>query len=304
MNNINDIEKDDYSLISKEDEKSSLVLNDSDFGLTDEFEFDIEETKSKKKVYVISGIVAGLLLIVSVVSIILATSEDNYVDSLTLYSDGLIVTEYNDVPRNDVSTFLSNKGYGKEDYLVDTTVTNIDINNKVEGEDITIYLLKKKNITVTYYNKDDNIDWKDNSFEVYQYQLSKVLDELNIKVSDNAIIYLDNVKVTDIETETIREDSNIRIVEDTTLEEVVEETIPYSIEYKDDSTLLEGESKIQTPGVNGVKKITYKVHYSNGVEISREVILTEVAEAPVTEVVLRGTYKKEDDQTGNGTDTE
>ncbi len=308
QNNPVEDNTEDYNLISKEDEKSSLVLNDSDFGLTDEFDFDTEEVKSKKTFYIVSGIIAGLLLIISIIVVIVATGEDNYIDKLTVYSDGIIISDYADVPRNDVSSFLANKGYGDDEYIVDDKLTSVNVNNKVEGEDVTIYLLKNKSITVTYYNDAKDIDWQARKVDVYQYELPKVLEELDIVISDNSIIYVDNVKVSDINLETIREGSEIRVVEDTTFEEVVEETIPYSIEYKDDPTLMEGETKIQTPGVNGVKKITYKVYYSNGEEINREVILTEVSQAPVTEIVLRGTYKKEDnnqpDETGTPGDTE
>ncbi len=295
-----DTSKTDFDMISKEDERSSLVLTDSDFGLTDEFEFDNDEVKSKKKFYVISSIVVGILLIAFTVMIVLITSDDAYIEKLTVYSDGIVISDYSDVPRNNVANFLDNKGYSSSEYIVDTVNTKVDVNTKVEGEDVMIYLLKDKSIHVTYYNQNEKIDWKNEKKQVFQFELNKVLDELDIVVTDNSIIYVDNTKVSDIKTETIRDGSEIRVVEDTTFEEVVEEPIPFSTEYKDDDSLIKGEKKVQTKGENGVKKITYKVYYSNGEEINREVLLTEVSQAPVTEVILRGTYEEPtQDQTSN-----
>lgn len=290
VKNHDSIDDNDYKLISKEDEKSSLELNDSDFGLTEHFEFENEEEKTKKKTIIAISIFVGVFIVAAVIAILVATSKDNYIDKLTVYSDGIVISDFSDVQRDSVDEFLKQKGYSNEEYVVDTTLTTVDVTKPIEGEEVTVYLLKKKNIQITYYNKSEDIDWVNREVEITNYKLPNVLDELGVVVSDNAIIYVDNNKVEDRSIVTVREGSEIRIVEDTVVEEFEEVEIDFTTEYIDDPNLVAGESRVQTEGVDGVKKITYRVTYSNGQEVHRETILTEVIKAPVNEVILRGTY--------------
>lgn len=69
-------------------------------------------------------------------------------------------------------------------------------------------------------------------------------------------------------------------------------TIPYETKYVDDNNLAKGTTKVKTAGKNGTETTTYEVTYTDDVETDRKTIKTEVTQAPVTEVIARGTYVK------------
>lgn len=73
------------------------------------------------------------------------------------------------------------------------------------------------------------------------------------------------------------------------------ETYNTSIKYKtvstNSSSYVRGTTVVKTEGKNGVCKVTAKVSYIDGVEVSREELETEVVSEPVNKVVLVGTKK-------------
>ena len=78
----------------------------------------------------------------------------------------------------------------------------------------------------------------------------------------------------------------------TTSTKVTEESIPYTTEYVNDNTLLQGVNKVKVKGVEGKKLVTREIISVDGrVENTRvleEVVLSE----PVTEVIRVGTKKR------------
>lgn len=76
-------------------------------------------------------------------------------------------------------------------------------------------------------------------------------------------------------------------------EETKEVSIPYDTKQVDDATLTEGTKTVTTAGVNGVKKVTEKVTYQDGKEISRETASETVTTQPVAEITSVGTKKAE-----------
>ena len=71
--------------------------------------------------------------------------------------------------------------------------------------------------------------------------------------------------------------------------ETVSETIKYSTETKNDDSMTVGETKVETAGQNGEKKVTYQVTYVNGEETSRLELTSVTVKEPVTEVKYVGT---------------
>ncbi|MBR6033442.1 MAG: G5 domain-containing protein [Clostridia bacterium] len=68
--------------------------------------------------------------------------------------------------------------------------------------------------------------------------------------------------------------------------EVVQEEIPYETITKDISEgAANTENEVITPGVNGIKEVTYRVKYKNDIEIEREELSSVVIKEPVTKVV-------------------
>ncbi|MCL1803256.1 MAG: peptidoglycan DD-metalloendopeptidase family protein [Eubacteriaceae bacterium] len=68
-----------------------------------------------------------------------------------------------------------------------------------------------------------------------------------------------------------------------------EEEIKFSKEYKNDSSLLEGQTKVVQDGVNGIEQVEAVIKYANNKEISREVKARNITTYPVNQVIARGT---------------
>ena len=70
--------------------------------------------------------------------------------------------------------------------------------------------------------------------------------------------------------------------------EVVETPIPFRTIYRDDPTLPQGQSVVAQTGANGYVVREYAVVYTNGEEVSRDLV-SEIIVAPDHEIVLQGT---------------
>ncbi len=77
-----------------------------------------------------------------------------------------------------------------------------------------------------------------------------------------------------------------------TVEEVSqEEQVPFSTSYAWTGDLWNVQSRVVTPGKPGAKQVLYHVTRQNGREISRQKISETILEAPVTQVIERGTAR-------------
>ncbi len=74
--------------------------------------------------------------------------------------------------------------------------------------------------------------------------------------------------------------------------EVYNEAVAYTSVYQKTDALYEGEYKIQTEGVNGVKQVVARVTKENGEESAREIIQETVTTPAVDEIILQGTKEK------------
>lgn len=70
-----------------------------------------------------------------------------------------------------------------------------------------------------------------------------------------------------------------------------DESIQFPVENRDDASIQKGEIRIVQPGVNGIREITTRVTYVNGIETKREVIGSSIKLAPVPQITLVGTYE-------------
>lgn len=80
----------------------------------------------------------------------------------------------------------------------------------------------------------------------------------------------------------------------TTSYKEVTETQPVAFEKttKESSLYDKGTSQVTTPGVDGVKTLTYKLTLVDGVETKRELLKEDLTSAPVSEITSVGTYVK------------
>jgi hypothetical protein len=68
----------------------------------------------------------------------------------------------------------------------------------------------------------------------------------------------------------------------------VRKSIPYATKKVDDDTLAKGRTKVRTPGVAGVRTLTYQVTLAGGKETGRTLVSNVVTKQPVTKVVAVG----------------
>lgn len=71
-----------------------------------------------------------------------------------------------------------------------------------------------------------------------------------------------------------------------------EGTIPYSTETKKDDSKYSDYVKVLQEGADGKQNCVDRVHYINGVEVSREAVQRTVTKQPVSKIVLTGTKKR------------
>lgn len=74
-----------------------------------------------------------------------------------------------------------------------------------------------------------------------------------------------------------------------TVEEKVEEEIPFETIYEEDPTVYAGNLTVKTEGVKGIRTIRYEVTYEDGKEISREKIDETITRESVDKVIVTGT---------------
>lgn len=72
-------------------------------------------------------------------------------------------------------------------------------------------------------------------------------------------------------------------------EDSVFESIPFTTEWKNTSSLFTWQTRVVTPGKNGQREATYRVTLVNGKEVAREQISNNVISEPVTRIAERGT---------------
>ena len=83
----------------------------------------------------------------------------------------------------------------------------------------------------------------------------------------------------------------------TTSKEVVElRTIPFKKRTVTDDSLPKGEKTIRTAGVNGTRRLTYRVTFVNGVQTAKHLLRQEVAKEPRTQITAVGTKVDEPEQ--------
>lgn len=132
---------------------------------------------------------------------------------------------------------------------------------------------------------DNNIILEDNE---------KVIPGIDEEITENKTITITDKSQQEIEVAKVSE-SGIEMTLDTLLDayativekiEVVEETIPFETVTKDVSGGSSStKNKVLQEGVEGKKKVTYKVKYQNDEEIERTQISEEIVQEPVDKII-------------------
>jgi hypothetical protein len=105
------------------------------------------------------------------------------------------------------------------------------------------------------------------------------------------------------EPPTVPQPTKPAVTAKTTTNQVVEyKVIPFKKRTVTDDSLAKGEKKVRTAGVNGTRRLTYRVTYVNGVQSKKQLIRQEVSKEPRTQVTVVGTKVDEPESSGGGCD--
>lgn len=150
-----------------------------------------------------------------------------------------------------------------------------------------VYLIKStKKIEITYiYASSDPV-------QIEVLENSKIRNVLK----DNDV-ELDKYDYIELNYEMIELNTNARISQGDTIQiydvektkETIEEDIPFEVKRKEDSLTNAGIEKVETPGENGKKEITFELTFINGGLRTRKEKSTKVVKEKVDEVILIGT---------------
>lgn len=144
-------------------------------------------------------------------------------------------------------------------YLVDGMTVSVahrlEISLKVDGRNEK--LLTQANTVEEFLAEQD----------IVLAEMDRVSPALNGKLTDGASVVVKRVEVKEI-TEV--------------------EPIMFATEVRYSNSMMKGTSKITTAGVNGEKKVTYRVTYVDGQEESREIVTEIVLKDAINQVVVKG----------------
>ncbi len=140
------------------------------------------------------------------------------------------------------------------------------------SQTVVIQRVKKVSVTIGGETKD---------YFTTKNTVGEFLEEKGIDINYHDIINLPSDTVLDI-------DNNLEIVRVVRRIVKVETEIPFDTKTISDTSMSISDSKIVTPGVNGIDCETYEVLMHDGVEISRELVSKERTREPVAQVKAVG----------------
>lgn len=156
------------------------------------------------------------------------------------------------------------------------------LNAELESE-----LYKDQIITVEKSRRIEiHVDGQVKFEKTVEKTVEKSLKNAGVTLSQNDIV------TPDKDTE-ITQDMVINVVRVDIEEEIIESEIPYESVKEQDSSLYLGETAVKQYGVPGIKRDVYKITKSDGNEVSRELVSSEVSKEPINEVILTGTKQNQ-----------
>lgn len=99
-------------------------------------------------------------------------------------------------------------------------------------------------------------------------------------------------RVNPSRTMELKEGSQVTVERVSVMEIVEEEPIEFEVMTEYSGSMYSDEIVEKTPGVLGLKEVTYLVTYVDGVEVSRKAIRENILKEPVAQVVVQGTLQR------------
>lgn len=264
----------------------------------------------------------SFVLFVSVIAFVLYHGTKNPVmleangETTKIYTHATTVEEFLETQDLDISQYdkvtpsLSTKidsGMSIDWEQAKEIVISVDGNqSKVwTTENVVKNILEEANIEVTKHDLvSQSLDTEvgaDNKIDIQKaFQLTLVDGLEKRQVWSTSTTVANFLKQQDIQlAESDRVDKNledvitsndkIAVVRVEKVTDVVEESVDFAVEKKNDSSLLKGDEKVVTEGKKGKVERTYNIVKENGSVVSKEIVAEKIIEKSTTKVVAVGT---------------
>lgn len=194
---------------------------------------------------------------------------------------------------------------------VDVTITEIDEIRNVENtinirsrQNSVSDIVSENNIEIGLYDKinleDDYI--VENGDEIIIRRgvgisievdgtiitTSATSDTVNEALIENGIFLGEQDKTIPELSYEIADNTHIKVVRTTMNTQTRDESIPFEVIYKEDSSLAPGKTKVLKAGVDGKVRITETVVVEDGIEVLREEVSRETIVEKVDKIIARG----------------
>jgi 3D (Asp-Asp-Asp) domain-containing protein len=148
------------------------------------------------------------------------------------------------------------------------------------------YIAFQKTIVVTHEQEGIRVETKTLPMTVKDFIMSQPIElplEYRLNLPDNQLLKdQDYIKITKIEY----------------IEYTLQEKIPFQVIHKEIDQMHNGLIAVWIPGEDGLKEVTYKEKYEDGVLVSTQILSQNILANPTTEIIGHGTcifngpYKK------------
>lgn len=261
-------------------------------------------------------------IFIAVISLVIFEENKNVV-TLNVNGEEQVVKTY----ANTVGKLLADQEIEVAEYDVVTPSIDTPVENglsisweqakevaiKIDEKDISVWTTKRTvgevldeaGIELTEYDKtspDRQARLKDDSNitveKAYEFTFIDGVEEKkywSTKTTVDEFLAREDIQMNEfdriegLKEEVIKPNSVVQIVRVEKVSDIVEEAADFTVETRNDDSLLKGREKIVQQGENGKITKTYEVVKENGKEVSRTVIEEKVVKKPTNKIVSVGT---------------
>lgn len=182
----------------------------------------------------------------------------------------------------DQVTQITTNSVGTDHVLLEAGIT-LDEGDKVSvtggSAQKTITISRGQNVTV-------NNGGKSTSTVAYGGTIGDLLGDLSITLGTGDTITADGTPASTLDS--TYDGMTLEISRNSSTTETTTQSVPYETVSYLDPAIPVGETKVQTPGVDGSREVTTELVYQNGELVSSDVISSRIVTEPQDEVILIG----------------
>ena len=182
----------------------------------------------------------------------------------------------------DQVTQITTGSVGTDHVLLEAGIT-LDEGDKVSvtggSAQKAITISRGQNVTV-------NNGGKSTSTVTYGGTIGDLLGDLSITLSAGDTVTADGTPASTLDS--TYDGMTLEISRNSSTTETTTESVPYETISYLDPTIPVGETKVQTPGVDGSREVTTELVYQNGELVSSDVVSSRIVTEPQDEVILIG----------------